>query len=194
MVPRRNLVRVRLALLAIRSPAGDGANRFRAHISEMIANGLKLAGVAALVMMSVGVWPLTGQQSPLASASWLPSPCVSSRLKSSTLAAGNSNASQKRKRPPTEAPLLGQLRNHAAAFDLMGNSVPALRVYPGFGHCAFDDVPLNPSAFWASKRSQILARRARLNRRELHWNRKPCIADLGSVCRASVDYLLRSAL
>jgi hypothetical protein len=31
-------------------------------------------------------------------------------------------------RPPTEAALRGRLRNHAAAFDLMGNSVPALRV------------------------------------------------------------------
>jgi hypothetical protein len=28
-----------------------------AHIERMIANALKLAGVAALIMASVGIWP-----------------------------------------------------------------------------------------------------------------------------------------
>jgi hypothetical protein len=33
----------------------------------------------------------------------------------------------------------------------------------------FDDVSLNPFALWASKRSEVLAQRARLNRRQPHW-------------------------
>ena len=36
-------------------------------------------------------------------------------------------------------------------------------------HGTFDDVPLNPLALRASKRSQVLAQRARLNRRQPHW-------------------------
>jgi hypothetical protein len=41
--------------------------------------------------------------------------------------------------------------------------------YPSLSHSAFDDVPLNPFALWASKRSQVLAPHARLNRRQPHW-------------------------
>jgi hypothetical protein len=39
---------------------------------------------------------------------------------------------------------------------------------PRFSHSAVDDVPLNSLASWASKRSQILARHARLNRGQRH--------------------------
>jgi hypothetical protein len=47
----------------------------------------------------------------------------------------------------------------------------ALRLWrqPSLSDGASDDVPLNPVAAWASKRSQILARLARLNRRQIHW-------------------------
>ena len=30
-------------------------------------------------------------------------------------------------------------------------------------------MPLNPVASWAAKRSQVVAQRARLNRRQFHW-------------------------
>ena len=40
--------------------------------------------------------------------------------------------------------------------------------YPGFGRGAVDNVPLNSLASWAGKRSQVLARRGRLNRRQPH--------------------------
>lgn len=40
--------------------------------------------------------------------------------------------------------------------------------YPRFGHGAVDNVPLNSLASWAGKRSQVLARHARLNRRQPH--------------------------
>ena len=40
---------------------------------------------------------------------------------------------------------------------------------PSHSHGTFDDVPLNPVASWAAKRSQVVAQRARLNRRQLHW-------------------------
>ena len=39
---------------------------------------------------------------------------------------------------------------------------------PRFSHSAVDDVPLNSLASWARKRSQVLARHARLNRRQPH--------------------------
>jgi hypothetical protein len=39
---------------------------------------------------------------------------------------------------------------------------------PRFRHSAVDDVPLNPPASWAGKRSQVLARHARLDRRQPH--------------------------
>src|ERR1700687_5925913 len=44
-----------------------------------------------------------------------------------------------------------------------------LRGHPSFSHGAFYDVPLNPFALRTSKRSQVLAQRARLNRRQPHW-------------------------
>jgi hypothetical protein len=40
---------------------------------------------------------------------------------------------------------------------------------PSHSHGTFDDVSLNPVASWAAKRSQVVAQRARLNRRQLHW-------------------------
>jgi hypothetical protein len=40
---------------------------------------------------------------------------------------------------------------------------------PSHSHGTFDDVPLNPVASWAAKRSQVVAQRARLNRRQFHW-------------------------
>jgi hypothetical protein len=43
------------------------------------------------------------------------------------------------------------------------------RLQPGLSHSAFDDVPLNPFALRTGKRSQVLARCARLNRRQTHW-------------------------
>lgn len=42
------------------------------------------------------------------------------------------------------------------------------RLQPSLGYSAFYDVALNPFASRATKRSQILARVARLNRRQLH--------------------------
>jgi hypothetical protein len=46
-------------------------------------------------------------------------------------------------------------------------TLPSWR-YPRFSHSAVDDVPLNSLASWARKRSQVLARHARLNRRQPH--------------------------
>jgi hypothetical protein len=40
---------------------------------------------------------------------------------------------------------------------------------PSHCHGTFDDMPLNPVASWAAKRSQVVAQRARLNRRQFHW-------------------------
>jgi len=40
--------------------------------------------------------------------------------------------------------------------------------YPGFSNSAFNNVTLNPLASRASERSQVMAQRARLNRRQLH--------------------------
>ncbi len=37
------------------------------------------------------------------------------------------------------------------------------------GHRTLNNVPLDPFAFWAGKRSHVLAQRARLNRRQPHW-------------------------
>jgi hypothetical protein len=39
---------------------------------------------------------------------------------------------------------------------------------PSLSHGAFYDVPLSPLAVWAGKRSQVVAQRARLNRRQSH--------------------------
>jgi hypothetical protein len=44
-----------------------------------------------------------------------------------------------------------------------------LRLQPSLSHRAVDEVPLDPFAFRASKRSQVLAQCARLDRRQLHW-------------------------
>jgi hypothetical protein len=41
--------------------------------------------------------------------------------------------------------------------------------YPSLGHRTLNNVPLDPFAVRTSKRSQVLARRARLNRRQPHW-------------------------
>ena len=42
------------------------------------------------------------------------------------------------------------------------------RLQPRFGHGTFDKVPLNPSAYGTSERSQIQASAARFDRREFH--------------------------
>jgi hypothetical protein len=44
-----------------------------------------------------------------------------------------------------------------------------LWLQPSFGHGTVDNVPLHPPAMRAGKRSQVLAQRTRLNRRQLHW-------------------------
>ena len=41
--------------------------------------------------------------------------------------------------------------------------------YPSLGHRTLNNVTLNPFAVRTSKRSQVLAQRARLNRRQPHW-------------------------
>ena len=41
--------------------------------------------------------------------------------------------------------------------------------YPSLGHRTLNNVPLNPFAVRTSKCSQVLAQRARLNRRQPHW-------------------------
>jgi hypothetical protein len=48
-------------------------------------------------------------------------------------------------------------------------SRPLLWRQPSLSHGTFDDVVLNSFALWASKRSQVLAQRAWLNRRQLRW-------------------------
>jgi hypothetical protein len=54
-------------------------------------------------------------------------------------------------------------RVSVAAFDGM------LRRYLCLGHRAVNDVSLNPFAFWARKRSQVLTQSARLDRRQRDW-------------------------
>src|SRR6476646_5670734 len=41
--------------------------------------------------------------------------------------------------------------------------------YPSLGHRTLNNVTLNPFAVRTSKRSQVLAQRTRLNRRQPHW-------------------------
>jgi hypothetical protein len=62
-------------------------------------------------------------------------------------------------------PLLCRLLNHATADDIVGDGIRALRFQPSLSHDTFDNVPLNPSAIWARKCSQILAGAAWFNRR-----------------------------
>jgi hypothetical protein len=70
--------------------------------------------------------------------------------------------------------LMRLLRNHASAMNRVCDSAcavgfgGALRLQPGFRHQSFDDMPLNSFADGATKRSQILTRAARLNRRKCH--------------------------
>jgi hypothetical protein len=51
--------------------------------------------------------------------------------------------------------------------DTSRHRLPGLQ--PGLRHGAFDNVPLNSFALWASKSSQDLAGTARLNRLQSHW-------------------------
>ena len=55
--------------------------------------------------------------------------------------------------------------------------------YPSLGHRTLNNVTLNPFAVRTSKRSQVLAQRARLNRRQTSLeNCKPCIAGALVLC------------
>jgi hypothetical protein len=67
----------------------------------------------------------------------------------------------------TEAALLRGLRNQASVANIVSDSI-ALRLQPSLGHGTFDKVPLNPFAFRAGKGSQVLARRAWFDGRQLH--------------------------
>jgi hypothetical protein len=58
------------------------------------------------------------------------------------------------------------------------------RLYRSVSHGTLDILPLDPSASWAGKRSQILAGVTRLNGRASLVNRKLCIGTLDFVCRA----------
>ena len=53
---------------------------------------------------------------------------------------------------------------------VQGSTITALRSWrcPRFCHGAVDDVALDPLASWARKRSQVLARQVRLDRRQPH--------------------------
>jgi hypothetical protein len=72
------------------------------------------------------------------------------------------------------ANLMRLLRNHAPAMNSVSDGAllaafdGALRLQPGLRHQTFDDMPLNSFADGATKRSQILTRTARLNRRKFH--------------------------
>jgi hypothetical protein len=76
--------------------------------------------------------------------------------------------------PPSSNSLDGLARDHAPVPNLESNriSVPAfdeeLRLQPSLNHRAVDEVPLDPFAFRAGKRSQVLAQCTRLDRRQLH--------------------------
>jgi hypothetical protein len=65
-------------------------------------------------------------------------------------------------------------RNHASALNRVSDGIllaaldGALRLQPGLRHQTFDDMSLNSFADGATKRSQILTRTARLNRRKFH--------------------------
>ena len=59
-------------------------------------------------------------------------------------------------------PVLNLVRGGIAGFD------GRLPLRPSLSHGTLDNVALNPFAFRAGKRPQILARRARLDRRQLH--------------------------
>ena len=62
------------------------------------------------------------------------------------------------------------------------------RLQPGLSHGAFDNMPLNPAAMWAGKGSQVLAQRARLDRRQLigepqavHCGPRFCVSSIASL-------------
>jgi hypothetical protein len=76
-----------------------------------------------------------------------------------------SKSNESMRRPGNHASIANLVRDGIAARGFAG----ALRLQPSLGHRTRDNVPLNPLAFRAGKRSQILARAARLNRREFHW-------------------------
>jgi hypothetical protein len=85
----------------------------------------------------------------------------------------------------TELELFSRLRNHTPFVNLVGNCVSGAAVDGGFwlqpslGDGAIDNMPLNPAAVWAAKRSQIPARTARLDRREFH--RRTASGALGTL-------------
>jgi hypothetical protein len=71
-------------------------------------------------------------------------------------------------------PLLCGLRNQPSLVNLVRGCVPgtglwnALLFQPRLSNRALDNMSLDPAAFWARKRSQVLTRRTRFNCRKLH--------------------------
>ena len=74
-----------------------------------------------------------------------------------------------------EATLFSRLWNHSPVVNFVSDRIFATgadgtwRLYPSVSHGTLDILPLEPSASWAGKRSQILAEVTRLNSREPHW-------------------------
>jgi hypothetical protein len=81
-----------------------------------------------------------------------------------------SKSNELTRRPGNHASIAKLVRDGIAATGLEGTRFQGtFGLQPGLGHGTRDNVPLDPFAFRARKRSQILAGAARLNRRELHW-------------------------
>jgi hypothetical protein len=74
-----------------------------------------------------------------------------------------------------EATLFSWLWNHSPVMNFVSDRIFATgadgtwRLYPSVSYGTLDILPLEPSASWAGKRSQILAGVTRLNGREPHW-------------------------
>ena len=74
-----------------------------------------------------------------------------------------------------EATLFSWLWNHSPLLNFVSDRIFApgadgtWRLYPSVSHGTLNILPLEPSASWAGKRSQILAGVTRLNGREPHW-------------------------
>jgi hypothetical protein len=70
--------------------------------------------------------------------------------------------------------LLCRLRNQPSLVNLVRGCIPrtglwnALLFQPRLSNRALDNMSLDPAAFWARKRSQVLTRRTRFNCRKLH--------------------------
>ena len=71
--------------------------------------------------------------------------------------------------PTGDTPLLRRTATRAGTPRAGASRHRSPGLQPSLSHGAFDNMPLNPSAMRAGKGSQVLAQRARLNRRQLHW-------------------------